>query len=163
MDLLVADVEMPDEAQDEDDPLADPLVADVEMPDEAQQEDDPLAIEEDIAELEHGYAQSGEAVPGDAMSAQIGSGLSIPQPQAPLKVDQGNQTEMPGRHKATQTKERQKRGRDKAVQTKEELSERAQLRAQEQKVAALQKENRSLKVRCIPKRVEANAATDFGF
>ena len=146
---LVADVEMPDEAQQEDDPLAieaqqedDPLAI------EAQQEDDPLSIGEDIAQLEHGYAQSGVAVSGDVMSAQIGSGTSIPQEQAPPTAEKGIQTQMPGRgrNKATQT---QKRGRDRAVQTKEQGidRDRAQRRAEEQKIAALQKEVRGLKVR----------------
>ena len=116
--------------------------ADVKMP-EAPQEDDPLAIEGDIAEPEHGDAQSAEAV------SVGGSVVNIALAKAPLKaLEKGVQTEMPGRTKATQT---QKRGRDRAVQTKEQGidRDRAKLRAEEQNIAALQKEVRSLKVRYI--------------
>ena len=120
------------------------------MVDESQQEDDPLPIEVDIAEPDNSYTQSGDAVVGDAISAQIGSGPNVAQ-AAQAKVpfnplEKGVQTEVPCRSKATQT---QKRGRDRAVQTKEQGidCDRAQRRAEEQKIAALQKEVRGLKVR----------------
>ena len=93
------------------------LGAVIEMLD-AQQEDDPPQIEADIPEPEHGVAQSG-----------------IPQMRAPER-NWATQTERQSRNKAVQT-----------VKTKEQVAEMVQLRAEEQKVAALQQEVRKLKVR----------------